>query len=807
MTAQAIGYAPQPYRSGKVLVFNPILAELLVAGFGLYTMLLAQMMLSAGIHDTNYMGNDGKLYQSIIMTAFNFGGIFNVTNFNPIQGLGTQLIPLNVWANPAYWPFAFLGREFAADVSAAVGLAIFMIGCYIMARCFDLAPVPSAIAAQLGILLFAPTLLLLNMPTNFILCPGNALVHALHMVALGMLARLEPTSRRNFFVITGALFAVLFYSIYADPLWAMFNGIAWAVPFAIVVFGSLRPRTILVRCAALACCFVLFLVSGVLEYLYILSQYTARVQFADTVDRVRGVGLTSALSFSPYMKTFYLACAVGWVLGLLTLRGRPRLLVVAASASGVLFVVYCLVYLLVLNAKWVPPIPLYVEHSLFVLFMTAAVAGYWGVFRTAAVRAGHLSVLIADRARALWKRTVRPSVQPRPLAPLHGPFVRTSPQVRLATIVTSLALVGVLPVSTVNFATHGAQPFANLYSYPLPHEPELVDFFVHNTGLAVGKPFRGSSDFWTLGIESQMSEISLWLRGVPTVNEYSQLATPQALYFVYRVFNQDVLSQLNAFHPFFKHGHSAQYWRGLQLFGVRYVAGLAPLTEYAEGFSLVTLPHRPYTPETKEPGTWYIYTLPHPNIGDYSPTEVVKAQSGADITAAMAAPDFDFTRQVVLSEPINESLVPAYDMQLTIIRNGLHVSGRSDGTSLVVLPYQFSNCLRARGARVRVVRANLMMAGLIFSGDLDTDIVFDYGLFSPACRRADLADMRQLDLKIDLRMPHLSGDRLFPDWDGAVAKLRAASTALTLDNTTIYVPAIGPVDLSFGRLWRLLLKE
>lgn len=108
----------------------------------------------------------------------------------------------------------------------------------------------------------------------------------------------------------------------------------------------------------------------------------------------------------------------------------------------------------------------------------------------------------------------------------------------------------------------------------------------------------------------------------------------------------------------------------------------------------------------------------------------------------MAAPDFDFGRQVVLSEPISGPLVPARDMLLTI--NGFHVSGKSDGTSLVVLPYQFSNCLHALDSRVRVVRANRMMAGLIFSGGLDTNIVFDYGLFSPACRRADLADRGSL---------------------------------------------------------------
>jgi hypothetical protein len=809
IAAQAIEFMPQRYSPEKASVFGPVLTELLVAGFGLCALLLSQLMLSAAIHDTNYFGNDGKQYQSTIMTAFNLGGIFNLTNFNPIEGIGTQLIPLNVWVNPAYWPFAFFGREFAADISAAVGLAMFMIGCYIMARCFDVAPVPSVIAAQFGILLFGPTDLLFSMPSNFLINPGSALVYALHMVALGLLARFEPTSPGNFAVMTAVLFAVLFYSVLADPLWAIFNGITWAVPFAIVVFGSLRPRRILIRCAALACCFAIFLGSGILDYLYTLSQYTARVQFADTLDRVRGIELVSALSFSVYMKTFYLACVVGWVLGLLTLRGRPRLLVVAAAASGGLFVIYCMIYLLVLNAKWLPPIPLYVEHSLFVLFLTAAVAGYWGVLRKLALWAVRASVLITERARTLWKQASRQSARPHllqqcpPEAPLQIRFMQTSPHVRLAAMVMGLILVAVLPASTANFAMNGAHAFANLYSRPLPDEPELVALLVDNTGLAVGKPFRGASGgFWTHWtattdqiLENHSLEINLWLRGVPTVDEYSQLVTPQLLYYVYRVLGQNVLRELNAFRPL------STNWKGMQLFGLRYLMGSSPLESYVHEFPLVTLPYRPYTPpsmpETKPPSTWYIYELPRPNLGDYSPTEVVTAQTGDKITAVIAARDFDFTRQAVVSEPINESLVPAHNMQVSIIRNGIHVSGKSDGTSLVVLPYQFSNCLRPSNRQVRLVRTNLMMAGLLFSGDLDTDIVFDYGLFSPACRRADIADTRQLDLKIDHRMPHLSGEQVFPDWDGAVAKLRAAATALRLDNTVVHVPVIGPVDVSF----------
>src|SRR5262249_33671541 len=114
-------------------------------------------------------------------------------------------------------------------------------------------------------------------------------------------------------------------------------------------------------------------------------------------------------------------------------------------------------------------------------------------------------------------------------------------------------------------------------------------------------------------------------------------------------------------------------------------------------------------------------------------------------------------------------------MRLSLIRGGLHVSGASEGTSLVVLPQQFSHCLRARDTRVRLVRANLLMTGMIFSGNVDTDIVFDYGIFSPNCRRIDLMELRQL---IERQAP--KDERIFVDWAGAVARLRDAGIAIGL---------------------------
>jgi hypothetical protein len=331
----------------------------------------------------------------------------------------------------------------------------------------------------------------------------------------------------------------------------------------------------------------------------------------------------------------------------------------------------------------------------------------------------------------------------------------------------------------VNYALTDAEQRAQIYYEPWSNVPELIRFFADKIGLAVGQPFRGMINFLTVDHATGFAMATLWSRAVPTVNEYSQLVTPEAMYFVHALLKKDVRGSLNRFDMFWSGGsYSPSYWTALQMLGVRYSAERWAMPEpYNPGLPLITMPHRPHEPD-QQPGTWYIYELPHPNTGDYSPTEAVTARSGAEIMAAITVPDFDFTRQVALSTPLDVPLVAARDMRLSIIRGGLHVSGRSDGTSLVILPQQFSHCLRARDHRVRFVRANLLMAGMIFSGNIDSDILFDYGLFSPGCRRADLADMKRLDLRIDLRMPHLSGDRLFPDWDGVLARLGAAAAAI-----------------------------
>jgi hypothetical protein len=346
----------------------------LLVVFAFIALAVAEVVLVLMMPGINYAGADGKAAQAEILITLEFARPFDITNLNPLQGLGSQLMPMNVWVNPAYWPFAFLDKELASEISGIAAFLCYSAACYAMARCFDLPRIPSIITAQLSIVLFGPAVRALGFVPSFASIPGLAVVYAPHLLAFGLLAKVSP-ERPQVLLIAGGLLGLLFYSVYCDPLWTMVSGLAWIMPFAVVTFSPLDRDTILARCAVLGGCAAALLLSGALEYVYSLSQYTARVQFAD-LDRSRLPEYTSVLFRSQFASYFYGSCALGWVLGILLLRGRPRILALTGAASGLSFFMYACAYMYSAGHWWLP-IPIYIEHTLFPLFWTAAIAGYF----------------------------------------------------------------------------------------------------------------------------------------------------------------------------------------------------------------------------------------------------------------------------------------------------------------------------------------------------------------------------------------------------------------------------------------------
>src|SRR3984893_12160346 len=279
----------------------------LLALSGFLALVGTELVLVLTIPGINYAGADGKAAQAVILATLEFAKPFHISNLNPLEGMGSQMMPMNVWVNPAYWPFAFFDRQVAARHFGLIAFVCYALACYAMARCFDVPRLPSIAAAQLSLMLFGPAALALVFAVVYVSIPGLAVVYAPHMLAFGLLARLSP-ARPQVFVIGTGLFALLFYSFYCDPLWTLVSGIAWIVPFAVVTFSPLRRDTILVRCAVLGACVGLLLVNGAPEYAYSLSQYTARVQFPDLLRRPPDAVFASAGVSSKYAQYYYYAC-------------------------------------------------------------------------------------------------------------------------------------------------------------------------------------------------------------------------------------------------------------------------------------------------------------------------------------------------------------------------------------------------------------------------------------------------------------------------------------------------------------------
>src|SRR5262245_41492776 len=103
--------------------------EFTIAAFALLSLLAAQTLLVAIIHGGSYRGPDGGMVQSVALAALQFGDFFNITNINPLQGVGSQILPKNAWVNPALWPFALFDRQVAVDISVVAALGVYAVAC------------------------------------------------------------------------------------------------------------------------------------------------------------------------------------------------------------------------------------------------------------------------------------------------------------------------------------------------------------------------------------------------------------------------------------------------------------------------------------------------------------------------------------------------------------------------------------------------------------------------------------------------------------------------------------------------------
>src|SRR5258708_18887783 len=75
-----------------------------LVAFAFVALVGAELVLIITIPGGNYGGADGKAAHAEILATLEFARAFDISNLNPLQGMGSQMMAINVWGNAAFSP-------------------------------------------------------------------------------------------------------------------------------------------------------------------------------------------------------------------------------------------------------------------------------------------------------------------------------------------------------------------------------------------------------------------------------------------------------------------------------------------------------------------------------------------------------------------------------------------------------------------------------------------------------------------------------------------------------------------------------
>jgi len=305
-------------------------------------------------------------------------------------------------------------------------------------------------------------------------------------------------------------------------------------------------------------------------------------------------------------------------------------------------------------------------------------------------------------------------------------------------------------------------------------QTEITRFLKSEIGLVPGQPFRGRSatmlgfilpkersaeKIWQLSYFPLFATGNyhdgpgLWQDDIPTLVEYNPLMTP-AYFAVMRRFFTEASDKV---------GRSIVLMRRvdprmLKVLGVRFL-----LTDARIDGAQLRMRMQISTPREDrarlglselelEHFDIYLYELTDVNVGQFSPTRFKVIPDAAKILAALSDSSLALEQTVIVDQPLPDGLTTATLKTFSVDRDRYRVRAVSNGPAMLLLPIEFSRCLkvssRTGGVLPRLFRADLLLTGILFEHELDADISFYSGPFSNSrCRLDDLADANKMDMR------------------------------------------------------------
>jgi hypothetical protein len=643
-------------------------------------------------------------------------------SLNYLQGMGDIWIPTVTSWIPALRLGSFFSDRWLPVVAWLIFALEYFLSSVALARCMGGDRVIAATGAWLGALFVMP--FFIPPLCDWLLWGNPHFITAIAVTSISICLFLQigrskvPTLWRDagIVVLLVLLQSYLFLSqpvraVIAAPMLAFF-GLA-------AVLGAESSRERLRKLvvgtmlgAILAVCF--------LGYTYALFYYARTTFFWDDLAAfpVQWKQQSFIMSEAPiYGPVIWLACLLGAALAALRERGRLRM---AAVAFLVFVGLQQLIVLAALVGRflWQGPTIAYIDLfalPLYGMFGAYLAIGWWG--------------------RDMKKR------------------LRTS----VALLLLPWAVLFTLgrPNENVAFRTH-----YNPFPWP-PRETSITRKLVAEIGLREGDVFRGrvanlaGAEFLPQydripfisqhSYDSTLSFLSgndhrnygLWYYDIPTLIADNQFSSPFFHVVASRLFNrpdQEHVRQFTTLTRFVP--------RTLALLGVNFVIVSRPLPGLQPIATMAAYPDHP------ERWTVFLYELRDARTNGYWSTRPISVSSVRQAMLWMAS-GLPNEADAAIYEASDVPLVTGGSSELRVFRDRLVVTTESAGTSLLVLPLEFSHCLDLRvtsGAPVRLLRANINQAALLLSGRAISELRYRYSPWHFGCRLRDIEDARSLQL-------------------------------------------------------------
>jgi hypothetical protein len=229
----------------------------------------------------------------------------------------------------------------------------------------------------------------------------------------------------------------------------------------------------------------------------------------------------------------------------------------------------------------------------------------------------------------------------------------------------------------------------------------------------------------------------LWLKHIPTLHEYNQLITP-AFYYLYRQLLSDRTDVSNRSWTNFNYVDN----KILNLLGVRYLLTTEPDVHNAKQVA--------HLKNQGNKTVLYLHEFDQANLSGISAAHVRNLLTPRDVIQEMKSKSFDMREALVVNLPeyVNQQYNPVNESKLSIGRGGIHLQATSNGSSLLILPLEYSSCIKmtvSAGRAPELLRLDVALLGVKFERKVDVILDMRTGPFAnPGCRLSDYQEWKKI---------------------------------------------------------------